>query len=91
MATNGRAIRVIREPKIETVAAVQIRTNAPFRQSGDEKGLGMSGEDSDPIGPWAVAARLRYTATALVRQNPRTTRPAGAVTEPEPVLTTMES
>jgi len=51
----------------------------------------MSAEDSDLIGPAAGTDGLRYTAPASVRQNPRTTRPAGAVTEPEPVLTTMES
>ena len=39
IATNGSAIRVISEPKIEMVAADHMRTNALFDQSGDAKGL----------------------------------------------------
>ena len=38
MATNGSAIRVMSDPKIEIVAAVQTRTKAPFRHSWDPKG-----------------------------------------------------
>jgi len=34
MATNGSAILVMSEPKIEIVAAAQKRTNAPFDQRG---------------------------------------------------------
>ena len=39
MARSGRAIRVISDPKMEMVAAVQTRTNASLRQSGEAKGL----------------------------------------------------
>jgi hypothetical protein len=39
MATNGKAIRVMSEPKIEIVAADQTRTNAAFDQSGEANGL----------------------------------------------------
>ena len=93
MATSGRAIRVMSDPKIETVAAVQTRTKAPLRQSGDAKGLRTVGARiADPIGPSAVGAR-----PAVHCRPPRCVRtrappgPPAAVTEPEPVLTTMES
>ena len=39
IATNGSAIRVISEPKIEIVAADHTRTNALFCQSGEANGL----------------------------------------------------
>ena len=39
IATRGNAIRVIRDPKMEIVAALQTRTNASFRQSAEAKGL----------------------------------------------------
>ena len=39
MAARGSAIRVISEPKIETVAAVQTRAKAAFRQSREWNGL----------------------------------------------------
>jgi len=42
MATNGSAIRVMREPKIEMVAADQTRTNAPLRHRGELNGRGTA-------------------------------------------------
>ena len=43
MAASGRAIRVMSEPKIETLAAAQTRTNALLRQSGDSNGFDTGG------------------------------------------------
>ena len=39
IATNGKAIPVMSEPKIEIVAADQTLTNAAFDQSRDAKGF----------------------------------------------------
>ena len=44
MAASGNATLVIREPKMETVAAPQTRTNAELRQSGELNGCGTSAE-----------------------------------------------
>ncbi len=70
MATRGRAIRVISEPKIEMLAAVQTRTKALLLQSGDVKGLRTNAEHTVrrvPPDPALHCARS-------VRQNSRTTR-----------------
>jgi hypothetical protein len=40
MATKGSAIRVMSEPKMEIVAAVQTRTKARLRQSGEPNARG---------------------------------------------------
>ena len=39
IATSGRAIRVMSDPKIEMLAAAQTRTKALFCQRGDVKGF----------------------------------------------------
>ena len=75
IATNGSAIRVISEPKIEIVAADHTRTNALFCQSGEAKGCARGAQPTRPI---ASQTGLRYTSPASVRQNSRTPGLAGA-------------
>ena len=71
MAASGSAIRVMSEPKIETVAAVQTRTKAALRQSGEANGLRTSAEHSGRIdGLPGATGRLRYTPRCLGASEP---------------------
>ena len=55
MATNGSATRVTSEPKIEIVAALQTRRNAPLRQSDCESTGSGRGCSSWSVGMSAIA------------------------------------
>jgi hypothetical protein len=58
MATNGRATRVTRLPKIEIVAAAQTLLNAELRQSELSGSSSAGGKCSSWRGSAAMGARL---------------------------------
>ena len=68
IATRGSAIRVMSDPKIDTVAAAQTRTKDRLRQSGEANGLRMGGSIVSVVdgtsGSAASRNGLRYTRLA---------------------------
>ena len=87
MASNGSASRVMSDPKMEIVAAVQMRTNARLRQSGErnaELGKRTMAEDSGPGAACEPRPTLRYTRLDLgvARTRAPAERPAPATGTP---------
>ena len=83
---NGRAIRVMSEPKIETVAADQTRTKAWFCQSGDANGLRTMAAAYVASGPSAPAARPAGPCATL--RTPRCVRTRAPPDRPRPPVAT---
>jgi signal recognition particle subunit SRP54 len=82
MAASGRAIRVISEPKIETVSAVHTRANAAFCQSVGLNGLRTSAEHTRRSLPRSGRGQRAAPAACATIRLPRCVRtraPPGSV------------